>query len=212
MSNAVLKLGHQHQDRRHMPLANPIERRHTINQNFHNGNDRRHLNNLSDRRHISPPLHINICENANAMLNTAPNDGMHQRNLVDFSHSQRRHARGIWIVQLVQLANDCFVCFLQMFVLVLFIFSSIHHSSTDKLVMKVSKVKVRPVNVGVYLVLVIILNWMHSLLHLREDLQGNIHPPLPTTLCRYCNEYYLLSIESDFIYRLVHLNSFLKGE
>lgn len=88
-------LGLQIQDRRHIPLPNnPIERRHTLNQNFHGGNDRRHLNNLADRRHISPPLHINICENSSAILNTAAGDAIHPRNL-DFSHPQRRHGRGL---------------------------------------------------------------------------------------------------------------------
>lgn len=82
------------QDRRHIPLQNPIERRHTLNPNFHSGNDRRHLNNLPDRRHISPPLHINICDNSNAILNTAAAEGMHPRNL-DFSHPQRRLGRGL---------------------------------------------------------------------------------------------------------------------
>lgn len=85
-------LGIQHQDRRHMPLSNPNERRH--NQSFHNNNDRRHINTLSDRRHISPPLHINICENPTAILNSAPNDGIHQRNIMEYSHPHRRHGRG----------------------------------------------------------------------------------------------------------------------
>lgn len=90
--------GLQLQDRRHIPLQNnnPIERRHALNQNFHGGNDRRHLNNLADRRHISPPLHINICDNSNAILNTAAGDAIHPRNL-EFSHPQnRRHGRGLW--------------------------------------------------------------------------------------------------------------------
>lgn len=82
------------QDRRHISLPNQIERRHTLNQNFHGGNDRRHLNNLADRRHISPPLHINICDNSNAILNTAAAEGIHSRNL-DFSLPPRRHGRGL---------------------------------------------------------------------------------------------------------------------
>ncbi|RZC32255.1 GATA zinc finger domain-containing protein 14-like, partial [Asbolus verrucosus] len=86
--------GHQHQDRRHIPLSNPPERRHAPVQNYHNGGDRRHMPNLGDRRHISPPLHINICENSTNILNNSPSDVMHQRNIMDFSNSQRRHGRG----------------------------------------------------------------------------------------------------------------------
>lgn len=80
ISQYICKLGLQHPDRRHLPVSNPIERRHTLNQSFHNSNDRRHLNNLPDRRHISPPLRISICENPTA------NE--------QFAHSHRRHPRG----------------------------------------------------------------------------------------------------------------------
>lgn len=141
-----------------MPLANLIERRHSINQNFHNSNDRRHLNNLADRRHISPPLHINICENAGAMLNPPLNDGIHQRNLMDFSHSQRRHTRGTQKQCIFSHQDSNILSVLQMSVLAPFNFSSILLSSTDKQAMRVSKVKVRPVNVDVCLVPVTILS------------------------------------------------------
>ncbi|CAH1100418.1 unnamed protein product [Psylliodes chrysocephalus] len=73
-------------------------------QNYHGGGagvpvvnngDRRHMPSLVDRRHISPPLHINICENTNGMMNinTPPAEGMqmHQRAMMDFSHGRRRH-------------------------------------------------------------------------------------------------------------------------
>lgn len=87
--------GHQHPDRRHIPLTNAPERRHTISQNYHNGSDRRHMPNLADRRHISPPLHINICDNSNNLMTNAPPESMHQRSMMDFSHSQRRHGRDV---------------------------------------------------------------------------------------------------------------------
>lgn len=93
-------LGHQHQDRRHIPLSNAPERRHPPVQNYHNGGDRRHMPNLGDRRHISPPLHINICENSPNIMNNSPSDVIHQRNLMDFSNSQRRHGRGKFISKL----------------------------------------------------------------------------------------------------------------
>lgn len=86
--------GHQHPDRRHISLTNAPERRHTISQNYHNGSDRRHLPNLADRRHISPPLHINICDSSSNIMTNAASEGMHQRSMMDFSHSQRRHGRG----------------------------------------------------------------------------------------------------------------------
>lgn len=76
-------------------------------QNYHGGGagvpvvnngDRRHMPSLVDRRHISPPLHINICENTNGMMNinTPPAEGMqmHQRAMMDFSHGRRRHGIG----------------------------------------------------------------------------------------------------------------------
>ncbi|KYB29529.1 hypothetical protein TcasGA2_TC031994 [Tribolium castaneum] len=85
--------GHPHQDRRHIPLSNAPERRHAPVQNYHNGGDRRHMPNLGDRRHISPPLHINICDNSTNIMNNSPPDVLHQR--MDFSNSQRRHGRGM---------------------------------------------------------------------------------------------------------------------
>ncbi|KAJ8968000.1 hypothetical protein NQ314_002534 [Rhamnusium bicolor] len=88
--------GHQHQDRRHNSITNAPERRNTISQSYHNGGDRRHLPNLADRRHISPPLHINICDSTTNIINNTPSDGMHQRNVMDFSHSQRRHGRELF--------------------------------------------------------------------------------------------------------------------
>ncbi|CAH1373406.1 hypothetical protein MTP99_014807 [Tenebrio molitor] len=87
--------GHQHQDRRHIPLSNAPERRHAPVQNYHNGGDRRHMPNLGDRRHISPPLHINICDNSTNIISNSPPDVMHQRNMMDFSNSQRRHGREV---------------------------------------------------------------------------------------------------------------------
>lgn len=82
-------------------IANQPERRHANSQSYHNGHnghngsDRRHIPNLADRRHISPPLHINICDNPNNIIANSPSDGMHQRNMMEFPHSQRRHGRGI---------------------------------------------------------------------------------------------------------------------
>lgn len=67
------------------------DRRHTISQNYQHNTDRRHIPNMSDRRHISPPLHINICDNSTT-INANQNDNLHARNHVDFS--QRRHGRG----------------------------------------------------------------------------------------------------------------------
>ncbi|CAG9769258.1 unnamed protein product [Ceutorhynchus assimilis] len=81
-------LGHQHQDRRHNLLPNPPERRLNIQGNFHNVNDRRLMPGLADRRHISPPLHINICDN-----NTGPSENIHPRGMMDFS--QRRSPRDV---------------------------------------------------------------------------------------------------------------------
>lgn len=76
-----------------MPISNPVERR--MNQGYQVNGDRRHHGNLSliDRRHISPPLHINICENSPPVINSSQADGL-QRSLMDFSSSQRRHGRG----------------------------------------------------------------------------------------------------------------------
>ncbi|KAJ8983913.1 hypothetical protein NQ317_006717 [Molorchus minor] len=85
--------GLPHQDRRHIPVSNAPERRHSASQSYHNSNDRRLPLNLADRRHISPPLHINICDSS-AMINS-PTDGMHPRTMLDFSHSQRRHGRDV---------------------------------------------------------------------------------------------------------------------
>ncbi|XP_019878651.2 E3 ubiquitin-protein ligase RNF38 isoform X2 [Aethina tumida] len=87
--------GHQiqMQDRRHIPMANAPERRHTQS-NYHNNADRRMMQNLADRRHISPTLHIN-CDNSNNMLSNSGAEGLLQRNLMDFSHSQRRHGRDV---------------------------------------------------------------------------------------------------------------------
>ncbi|XP_076251079.1 ring finger protein murashka [Rhynchophorus ferrugineus] len=79
--------GHQHPDRRHN-LSSPQERRHTIAQTYHNVTDRRLMPGLADRRHISPPLHINVCEN-----NNNPNENIHPRGMMDFS--QRRPARDV---------------------------------------------------------------------------------------------------------------------
>jgi hypothetical protein len=94
-NQAPFILGHQHQDRRHIPLSNAPERRHAPVQNYHNGGDRRHMPNLGDRRHISPPLHINICDNSTNIISNSPPDVMHQRNMMDFSNSQRRHGREV---------------------------------------------------------------------------------------------------------------------
>ncbi|XP_031332977.1 RING finger protein 44 isoform X3 [Photinus pyralis] len=79
-----------HQDRRHMP--NSMDRR--INQGYQQNGERRHHLGLSDRRHISPPLHINVCENSSPILNGSQNEGL-QRTLIDFSNSQRRHGREV---------------------------------------------------------------------------------------------------------------------
>lgn len=84
--------GHQHQDRRHMNMANNVDRRHTVSQNYQHGTDRRHLNNLADRRHISPPLHISICDNSTSILGSPQAENILQRNMMDFP--QRRHGRG----------------------------------------------------------------------------------------------------------------------
>ncbi|CAH0559407.1 unnamed protein product [Brassicogethes aeneus] len=83
---------HQIQDRRHIPMANAPERRQTLAQNYHNSGDRRMLPN----RHISPALHINVCDNASGMLTNAPSDGLLQRNLMEYpAHAQRRLARDV---------------------------------------------------------------------------------------------------------------------
>lgn len=78
--------GLPHQDRRHNILPNQPDRRLNLQPNYHNVNDRRLMPGLADRRHISPPLHINICDN-----NSGPSDNMHPRGLMDFS--QRMNAR-----------------------------------------------------------------------------------------------------------------------
>ncbi|XP_045468837.1 RING finger protein 44 [Harmonia axyridis] len=67
------------------------ERRHSVLNNY---GDRRHQNSHTDRRRITPPLHI--CENSNGMLNNPAPDGGHQRNIMEFPpHMQRRHTREI---------------------------------------------------------------------------------------------------------------------
>ncbi|KRT83684.1 zinc finger protein [Oryctes borbonicus] len=83
--------GHQHQDRRHINLSNTVERRHTVSQNYQLGTDRRHLTNLADRRHISPPLHISICDNSTSILGSPQTENLIQRNMMDYP--QRRHGR-----------------------------------------------------------------------------------------------------------------------
>lgn len=88
-----------HQERRILSLNTNVDRRHTISQNFQHNTDRRHLTNMSDRRHISPPLHINICENSPTILNANQNEGLHQRNIMDFP--QRRHGRGNFKISFV---------------------------------------------------------------------------------------------------------------
>ncbi|KAF2879206.1 hypothetical protein ILUMI_26961 [Ignelater luminosus] len=80
-----------HQDRRHIPITNPTERR--MNQGYQHTGDRRHHGGLPDRRHISPPLHINICENTPSVINTPQAEGL-QRTVMDFSNS-RRHGRDV---------------------------------------------------------------------------------------------------------------------
>lgn len=82
----VICQGLPHQDRRHNILPNQPDRRLNLQPNYHNVNDRRLMPGLADRRHISPPLHINICDN-----NSGPSDNMHPRGLMDFS--QRMNAR-----------------------------------------------------------------------------------------------------------------------
>lgn len=86
----ILNLGHQ--DRRHIPITNPTERR--MNQGYQHTGDRRHHGGLPDRRHISPPLHINICENTPSVINNSQAEGL-QRTVMDFSNS-RRHGRGTY--------------------------------------------------------------------------------------------------------------------
>ncbi|ENN72991.1 hypothetical protein YQE_10380, partial [Dendroctonus ponderosae] len=74
-------------DRRHNLIQNPPDRRHSMQQNYHGVNDRRLMPGLADRRHISPPLHINICEN-----NSGPTENIHPRGLMEYP--QRMSARG----------------------------------------------------------------------------------------------------------------------
>ncbi|KAH1027708.1 hypothetical protein HUJ05_001164 [Dendroctonus ponderosae] len=74
------------QDRRHNLIQNPPDRRHSMQQNYHGVNDRRLMPGLADRRHISPPLHINICEN-----NSGPTENIHPRGLMEYP--QRMSAR-----------------------------------------------------------------------------------------------------------------------
>ncbi|KAL1506500.1 hypothetical protein ABEB36_005852 [Hypothenemus hampei] len=71
--------GMQHPDRRHNMIQNQADRRHNLQPNYHNINDRRLMAGLADRRHISPPLHINICDS-----NTGPSENVHPRALMDF--------------------------------------------------------------------------------------------------------------------------------
>lgn len=70
---------------------NPQERRHPMASDFLH-NERRNMGNLSDRRHISPPLHLNLCEGSPNLINGNQNDVLLQRNPMEFN--QRRHGRG----------------------------------------------------------------------------------------------------------------------
>ncbi|XP_022904765.1 E3 ubiquitin-protein ligase RNF38 isoform X2 [Onthophagus taurus] len=90
-NNEASGLTHQHQERRHIQLPNPVERRHNVGvgPSYQQHNDRRH--NLSDRRHISPPLRISICENTTSLLGSPQGESIHPRNVIDFT--QRRHGR-----------------------------------------------------------------------------------------------------------------------
>lgn len=87
------------QDRRHMtgPGSSQQERRNTLV----NGHvpERRHMSGLADRRHISPPLHINICDSAPTLHTLSPvgpqPEGLaHGRSTITIDYSQRRNGRG----------------------------------------------------------------------------------------------------------------------
>lgn len=52
--------------------------------------DRRHTNGLLDRRHISPPLHINVCDNSPPNLTLLSNQAQADHHGAQFP--QRRHA------------------------------------------------------------------------------------------------------------------------
>ncbi|XP_018328289.1 RING finger protein 44-like [Agrilus planipennis] len=83
------------QDRRHIPVSvSAVDRR--LSQGYQHVQDRRGIGNLADRRHISPPLHINICDNPTNLLSTPQAEEL-QRQLMDFSNSQRRHGRELHV-------------------------------------------------------------------------------------------------------------------
>lgn len=65
------------------------DRRHQGPPTYHG--ERRHINNINDRRRITPPLHP--CDNATSLLNNGTTEAIHQRNHMDYSHIQRRHGR-----------------------------------------------------------------------------------------------------------------------
>lgn len=95
-----------HQERRMININTTTDRRHTISQSYQHNADRRHITNMSDRRHISPPLHINICDNSTT-INANQNDNLHSRNHIDFS--QRRHGRGMLLLLLLIFFKNYFV-------------------------------------------------------------------------------------------------------
>lgn len=99
------------QDRRHMtgPGSSQQERRNTLV----NGHvpERRHMSGLADRRHISPPLHINICDSAPTLHTLSPvgpqPEGLaHGRSTITIDYSQRRNGRGELRVSPVHLQHS----------------------------------------------------------------------------------------------------------
>lgn len=93
---------HQHGQHNHQH-GHQAERRTTLPNNH--GAERRHMGpmslSLSDRRHISPPLHINICETAPSLHTLSPVSGQpdamamnHARSNMNMDYSQRRNGRG----------------------------------------------------------------------------------------------------------------------
>lgn len=85
---------HNHQNHNHQHQA---ERRPAMPNNH--AAERRHLGplglSLSDRRHISPPLHINICDSAPTMHTLSPVGGQQDgRSTINIDYSQRRNGRG----------------------------------------------------------------------------------------------------------------------
>lgn len=82
-------------DRRHVQgpggsnsHQNHQERRQNHGLTNPHSSDRRHMSGLSDRRHISPPLHINICDNSASLHALSPQPSELRRNHLSPAHLQ----------------------------------------------------------------------------------------------------------------------------